>query len=159
MRVLSRNAKLSVLRPPRWPHAAVTAHPAPARLVPELLVTSIAASLAFWRGLCGFQILYHRLEEGFAYLDLDGAQVMLEERGHGRNWVSAPLSAPFGRGVNFEITVADIEPVLSRLAAAGWPLFMPPEFKTYRTGEGEIHVRQFLVQDPDGYLARFSARQ
>jgi hypothetical protein len=31
--------------------------------------------------------------ERFAYLDLDGAQVMLEERARGRNWVTGPLGS------------------------------------------------------------------
>jgi hypothetical protein len=34
---------------------------------------------------------------------------------------------------------------------------MKPEQKWYRTGEVETGARQFLVQDPDGYLIRFSA--
>ena len=33
---------------------------------------------------------------------------------------------------------------------------MAPEVKTYRTGGSSVTVRQFLVQDPDGYLLRFS---
>jgi hypothetical protein len=44
------------------------------------------------------------------------------------------------------------------LASAAWPLFLRPETKTYRVGEGSVTVRQFLVQDPDGYLLRFSER-
>jgi hypothetical protein len=34
---------------------------------------------------------------------------------------------------------------------------MEPEQKWYRTGAVETGVHQFLVQDPDGYLIRFSA--
>lgn len=52
-----------------------------ARLVPELLVTDITVSLKFWVDICGFAVLYSRMEEGFAYLDYEGAQVMLEQRG------------------------------------------------------------------------------
>ena len=52
-----------------------------ALLVPELLVTDINTSLRFWRDLCNFAVAFDRLYEGFAYLDLDGAQIMLEERG------------------------------------------------------------------------------
>lgn len=128
-----------------------------ARLVPELLVNDVNASLRFWRDLCGFRVAFDRLYEGFAYLDLDGAQIMLEERGRSRNWVTGPMDVPFGRGVNFQIEVPAIEPILASLDAAGWPLFMPPEQKWYRTGEVESGVHQFLVQDPDGYLIRFSA--
>jgi catechol 2,3-dioxygenase-like lactoylglutathione lyase family enzyme len=128
-----------------------------ARLVPELLVASINDSLRFWRDMCGFRVEYDRTDEGFAYLDLEGAQVMLEERGRGRNWITAPLEAPLGRGINFQISVRSIQPILEALAGAGWPLFMAPEQKRYRVGAVEIEVNQFLVQDPDGYLIRFSA--
>jgi hypothetical protein len=67
------------------------------------------------------------------------------------------MENPFGRGVNFQVRVPAIEPVLAALARAGWPLFMEPEQKWYRTGDVETGVHQFLVQDPDGYLVRFSA--
>jgi len=129
----------------------------PVKLVPELLVTDINASLRFWRDLCGFRVVYHRLDEGFAYLDRDGAQVMLEERGRGRNWVTAVLAAPLGRGMNFQVSVETLEPILEALGSVDWPLFLAPEQKWYRTGEFEVGVHQFLVQDPDGYLVRFSA--
>lgn len=129
-----------------------------ARLVPELLVADVRKSLAFWCDLCGFRIAFDRLEEGFAYLDLGGAQVMLEERGRSRNWVTGPMEAPLGRGVNFEIRVDAVEPILAVLRKADWPLFMEPEQKWYRTGTVQAGVHQFLVQDPDGYLIRFSAR-
>ncbi|CAH2806526.1 MAG: hypothetical protein CBARDCOR_6352 [uncultured Caballeronia sp.] len=70
----------------------------PAKLVPELLITDINASLRFWRDLCGFAVAYHRLDEGFVYLDRDGAQVMLEERGRGRNWITTCLRRRSGAG-------------------------------------------------------------
>jgi extradiol dioxygenase family protein len=50
------------------------------KLTPELLVTNIDVSLRFWCDLLGFSVAYGRPEEGFAYLDLNGAQVMLEQR-------------------------------------------------------------------------------
>jgi catechol 2,3-dioxygenase-like lactoylglutathione lyase family enzyme len=127
-----------------------------ARLVPELLVARLDTSLQFWCGLCGFGIAFDRPDEGFAYLDLDGAQIMLEKRGH-TSWVTGPLEFPLGRGINLEITVPSLAPILEALAGADWPLFMAPEEKWYRTGAVETGVRQFLVQDPDGYLIRFSA--
>lgn len=126
-------------------------------LVPELLVRDVATSMDFWCGLCGFDVRYHRLEEGFAYLVRQGAHVMLEQVGVGRNWVTAPLRAPLGRGVNLQITVVDLEPLLASLRRADWALFMEPEEAWYRVDEGEAGVRQFLVSDPDGYLLRFQA--
>ncbi|MFD1112036.1 bleomycin resistance protein [Pseudoroseomonas ludipueritiae] len=139
---------------------AAPADPAPsmAALVPELLVSDVAQSLRFWRDLCGFRIMFERLYEGFAFIEHSGAQVMLEERGRSRNWVTGPLDVPYGRGINFQIALPDIQPILEALASANWPLFMQPEEKWYRAEEVEIGVRQFLVQDPDGYLIRFSQR-
>ena len=128
-----------------------------APLVPELLVRDIEKSLRFWRDVCGFTVVFDRPDEAFAYLDLDGAQIMLDEIGKTRDWVTGSLESPLGRGVNFQIRVPAVEPILAALARAGWPLFMEPEEKWYRTGEVETGVHQFLVQDPDGYLIRFSA--
>src|SRR5215469_4477856 len=59
-----------------------------AALVPELLISDIAKSLRFWRDVCGFTVLFDRPDEGFAYLDLDGAQIMLDEIGKTRDWVT-----------------------------------------------------------------------
>jgi catechol 2,3-dioxygenase-like lactoylglutathione lyase family enzyme len=129
-------------------------------LVPELLVTDTSRSIAFWCGLCGFEINYQRAEEGFAYISRGTAHIMLEQRGIGRNWITAQLDRPFGRGINFQITVPDLAPILSSLREADYPLFMPPETKWYRIGDAEeAGVQQFLVADPDGYLIRFRTRQ
>jgi hypothetical protein len=46
--------------------------------------------------------------------------------------------------------------LLGALAGANWPLFKSPEESRYRMGEQEIVQREFLVQDPDGYLLRFA---
>ncbi|CAN1567079.1 BLMA_like domain containing protein [Rhabdaerophilaceae bacterium] len=124
-------------------------------LVPELLVSNLAASLQFWVDLVGFSVLYDRPEEGFSYLVLGRAEVMLEECNPAfRQWVTASLDAPFGRGINFQIDVPDLDRVLQRLHVAAYPLFMAPETKSYRINDGEVHQRQFLLQDPDGYLLR-----
>jgi catechol 2,3-dioxygenase-like lactoylglutathione lyase family enzyme len=65
-----------------------------AALVPELLVVDINESLRFWRDVCGFTLLCDRPDEGFTYLDLDGAQIMLDEVGKTRDWVTGPLERP-----------------------------------------------------------------
>jgi catechol 2,3-dioxygenase-like lactoylglutathione lyase family enzyme len=132
--------------------------PRPADLVPELAVRDLAASLAFWCGPCGFAVVYERPEHGFACLQRGTARVMLDRLGTDRDWVTGTLEPPLGRGINLEIAVESLAPILAGLAAAGWPLFLAPEEKTYRVGGGAVTVRQFLVQDPDGYLLRFSER-
>ena len=82
---------------------------------------------------------------------------MLEEVRGDDGWITAPLDAPLGRGVNFEVKVKSIDALCRTLRDSGWPFYREPEERWYRSGEIEIGVQQFLVQDPDGYLLRFSA--
>ena len=129
-----------------------------AMLVPELTVTDLASSLKFWVNLIGFRVAYDRPEQAFAYLDLDGSQVMLDQISPtGRDWTTGELRPPFGRGINFQIQVPAVEPIIARLEAALWPLFKASEDAWYRSGEVELGQRQFLVQDPDGFLLRLGA--
>ena len=127
-------------------------------LIPELLVSNTQTSLEFYCGLCGFQVDYERPDEGFACISLGVACLMLEQRGVGRNWVTGPLEPPLGRGVNFQISVPRLHPILTALSEEPHALFMSPETKWYRIDDHtEAGVEQFLVADPDGYLIRFQA--
>jgi catechol 2,3-dioxygenase-like lactoylglutathione lyase family enzyme len=122
-----------------------------AALAPELLVTDIAASLAFWTDGLGFHIAYHRPEQKFAYLErADGAQVMLCQRSG--NWETGVLERPLGRGVMLQISVAGIGSAMAALAALGWPIHTGPREVWRRYGDREGGRREIVVQDPDGYL-------
>ena len=123
-------------------------------LVPELAVTDYEASRRFWCDLVGFSLRYERPEEGFGYLVLGNAHLMLDQIDQGRTWATGMLEAPLGRGINLEIQVAPLDAAWERLTQAQWPIFVEPEEKWYRAGDVEIGVRQFLIQDPDGYLVR-----
>lgn len=127
-----------------------------ADLVPELGVSNIQASLSFWRDLLGFDIAYDRPDARFAYLVRGRLQVMLCEL-NGR-WETAEIQLPFGRGVNFQMVVDRIDPMLRTLDDAKWPLYEPPNEAWYRVGDQEVGQREFLVQDPDGYLVRLVER-
>ena len=123
-------------------------------LVPELSVTDYEASRHFWCDLVGFALRYERPEEGFGYLVLGNAHLMLDQINQGRTWATGALEPPLGRGINFEVQVENLDTALQRIMSAGWPIFVEPEEEWYRAGDIEIGVRQFLVQDPDGYLLR-----
>jgi catechol 2,3-dioxygenase-like lactoylglutathione lyase family enzyme len=126
------------------------------RLTPELDVDDLDRSLAFYVGVIGFRVLFDRPEERFAYLDLEGAHLMLEEAaGPGRRFRAARLEHPYGRGVNFQIEVGDVDAMHARVRAAGFGVLVPLEERWYREGQLENGNRQFVVADPDGYLLRF----
>ena len=125
-------------------------------LTPELSVRDFASSLEFYTRVLGFTVRYERQEEGFAFLEIGEATLMIDQLGLGRDWQTAPLEYPLGRGVNFQIMVGDLDPLLERLHRAGIALFAEVEKKWYRKDQLEVGNRQFLVQDPDGYLLRFA---
>jgi catechol 2,3-dioxygenase-like lactoylglutathione lyase family enzyme len=126
------------------------------RLVPELNVDSLERSLVFYTSVLGFSVMYCRPEDKFAYLNLEGAHIMLEEASApGRHFVIAPLEKPYGRGVNFQIEVSNVDALLGRVRAAGFSLVIPLEESWYRDGAVLHGNRQFVVADPDGYLLRF----
>jgi catechol 2,3-dioxygenase-like lactoylglutathione lyase family enzyme len=129
------------------------------RLVPELICSDLEQSLQFYLGLLGFRVLYARPEERFAFLEREGAELMLEQpHTHDRLWPRAELARPFGRGVNFQIEVSDVDRLHAAVTAAGIECFLPIEERWYRREGFEIGVRQFALGDPDGYLIRLSQR-
>lgn len=123
-------------------------------LIPEFTVAEVAKSLEFYLHL-GFKVEYDRAEKGFYFLSLEGAQIMLEQYDP-NGWIVAPLEAPFGRGINFQIEVGDIAPLLEALQQIHYPLFRAAEVKHRQVGAETVSEVEFLVQDPDGYLLRFS---
>ena len=124
------------------------------RLIPELSVSDFRKSLWFYRDVLGFAVEYSREESSFAMLSLQGSQIMIEEVND--TWHTGTLEYPFGRGVNFQIEVDSVQSILAGLEKQYYPLFRGVEDAWYRQGDVLLGNREFLVQDPDGYLLRFA---
>lgn len=123
-------------------------------LIPELLVSDYQKSLHFYKGILGFEVDYDRPENKFAMLSYEGSNLMIDERSG--VWETGELEYPFGRGINIQIATSDVESLLTNLKANGIELYQNVEDSWYRKGVIEVGRREFLVQDPDGYLLRFS---
>lgn len=123
------------------------------KLIPELSVTDINKTREFYVDILGFKICYERPEDKFIFVEKDGNQIMLEQING--NWNVGKMEYPFGRGINFEMTISDVDAVYERIEKAGIKLFRKMEVKDYECGDEIVHQKQFLVQDPDGYLLRF----
>ena len=126
-------------------------------LVPEFAVSDWQASKNFYCNILGFSCEYERAEEGFCYLSLGGAELMIDQIGAGRTFDDGhlPGSYPFGKGLNVQIRVASVDALVRALADNGIALYLPLEERWYRKGDKEVGNRQFVVADPDGYLLRF----
>ncbi len=124
------------------------------KLIPELSVSNFKESLRFYTEVLGFKVEYKRDESKFAMISLQGTQIMIEEINN--NWNTGKLEYPFGRGINFQIEVDEIQPILDSLKKNKYPIFIEPKENWYRVGNQVLGNKEFLVQDPDGYLLRFA---
>jgi catechol 2,3-dioxygenase-like lactoylglutathione lyase family enzyme len=123
-------------------------------LVPELSVSNLQRSRTFYIDILGFKVEYERPANKFMYLSFQGSQIMIEEtNGH---WTTGDLTHPYGRGINFQFTVENVNALIKSLHANGIPLFRPLTESWYRGGDTLYGLNEFLVQDPDGYLLRFA---
>ncbi len=125
------------------------------KLIPEFKVNDFKKSLDFYTNLAGFSILYDRPEESFAMLDKDGARLMIELMEAQDRWVVGDRKYPLGQGINFQIEVANVQKIYDDCKKVSYPIFYEMEEKWYRRDDTEVGNKQFLVQDPDGYLLRF----
>lgn len=127
-----------------------------APLIPELHVSDLDRSLAFYREALRFEVLFSRLEDGFHFLEKEGAQLMLSAFREGSLCQGSP-GQRLGEGMNLAFRVADLDKALD-LVALEERFFQAPMTNSYRTGETITTVRQVTVEDPDGYLLRFVQR-
>lgn len=124
------------------------------KLIPELSVTNLENSLKFYKTV-GFNIKYERKENKFAFLEMNKIQFMIQEITNNDKWDVAPLSYPFGNGINFQIEVDKLEKIYNALKQNGYKIAFEIEENWYRQNNKLLGNREFLVQDPDGYLLRF----
>ena len=126
-------------------------------LIPELDVEHLDASLHFYVNVLGFGVMYERPEDRFAFLERERVHLMLQETaGPGRRFRTAVLEHPYGRGVNFQIQIADVAQLYDTVCVSGCTIVIPLEERWYRMSEQvATGNRQFVVADPDGYLLRF----
>ena len=123
------------------------------KLIPELTVTNIEKSRIFYENL-GFKVMYERKEDKFIFLELNQNQIMIQEDND--VWGTGTLEYPFGRGINISMEVGNVEEIKQNLLKINYPLFQDIKESIYRVNEKEYVDKEFLVQDPDGYLLRFT---
>ena len=124
------------------------------KIIPELSVTNLENSLKFYKTI-GFKIEYERPENKFAFISLGEIQFMLQEISDNDKWTIAPLTYPFGNGINFQLEVSHLDEIYNNLKTANYTITFDIEENWYRQDDKLLVNREFLIQDPDGYLLRF----
>ena len=128
-----------------------------AALMAEMMVQDYSRSLAFWSGPMGFAAAFTRPLQKLACLTHpDGAQIMIYQRDG--DWETGPMEAPFGRGAVIQIYVNDAAAMANAVIAAHIPFYVPLRDKWRDWGDRLGGQREFLLQDPDGYLIMVAQR-
>lgn len=122
-------------------------------LIPELSVTSIEKSKEFYKKL-GFEIIYERKEDKFAFIQLEENQIMIEEINE--NWNTGKLEYPYGRGINISMSIKNVEDYYKKLKEKGLPFYKEIMINKYEVNGKVYDDIEFLIQDVDGYLLRFN---
>ena len=124
------------------------------RMIPELSVFDIERTKKFYREL-GFKIEYERTEDKFVFMSFQDSQFMFEQI-HDDGWNIGELVYPLGGGINFSIAVDDIEELYKLVNNLNIELYRELTRNIYQVNGIEEMQIEFLIQDPNGYLLRFT---
>ena len=124
------------------------------KMIPELSVFDIEQTKRFYNDL-GFKIEYERPEEKFVFMSFQDSQFMFEQI-HDNGWNIGELIYPLGRGINFSIAVDDIERLYKLVKTLNLEIYRDLNRSIYQVNGTEETQTEFLIQDPNGYLLRFT---
>ena len=124
------------------------------KMIPELSVFDIEQTKTFYNDL-GFKIEYERPEEKFVFMSFQDSQFMFEQI-HDNGWNIDELIYPLGRGINFSIAVDDIEGLYKLVKTLNLEIYRELNRSIYQVNGTEETQTEFLIQDPNGYLLRFT---
>lgn len=123
-------------------------------LIPELSVFDIIQTKKFYKEL-GFKIEYERQKEKFIFMSFQDSQFMFEQI-HDEGWNTGELIYPLGRGINFSIAVEDVEELYKLVKTLNFEIYKELTRNKYQVNGTEETQIEFLIQDPNGYLLRFT---
>ena len=124
------------------------------KMIPELSVFDIEQTKRIYNDL-GFKIEYERPEEKFVFMSFQDSQFMFEQI-HDNGWNIGELIYPLGRGINFSIAVDDIEGLYKLVKTLNLEIYRELNRSIYQVNGTEETQTEFLIQDPNGYLLRFT---
>ncbi|MCL2570251.1 MAG: VOC family protein [Firmicutes bacterium] len=126
-------------------------------MLPEFRVRDFEHSRRFYLDL-GFEIYNERPEDKFALIQMQDLYLMIMQlTTTAGSWNGyAPMEHPLGRGMHLQMEVSNVDELYKRVVCLGIPLFRDMKTNQYREHDKMLKCKEFLIQDPDGYLLRFS---
>lgn len=124
------------------------------KLIPELSVFDITQTKEFYATL-GFKLEYERKEDKFAFMTFEDSQFMFEQI-HDDGWNIGELEYPLGRGINFSIACDHVEELYRTIQKEQIEIYRELTRNSYLVNGIATEQIEFLLQDPNGYLLRFT---
>ena len=118
---------------------------------PNLLVTDVSASLAFYQDVLGFELVRSVPDEApfvFVWLKRGGVELFLNDVKTASDSIKLDLRA--GGTSTLYVDVSDVKALLDQLTGRA-KVVMPLTDQFYG-------MREFAILDPDGYLVTFAER-
>lgn len=125
------------------------------KTIPELSVFDIDKSKKFYLNVLGAKIEYERQKDKFVFLSLEGNQLMLEEI-HDNGWNIGELTYPLGQGINISLEIKNVDSIYQRVKEHNITLYRDMKISHYTGANEIIKQKEFLLQDPNGYLLRLT---
>lgn len=120
------------------------------RLRLELFVKSVPESMAFYRGVLGFETVSYQ-PDSYSVFRRGEIQIALQEFVHlADDHPLKPLGGErLGLGVEIVLEVDDLDALYAQVLAAGWPIAGHLARRPWGS-------RDFRVLDPDGFYIRLN---
>lgn len=125
------------------------------KTIPELSVFDINKLKNFYLNVLGAKIEYERQEDKFVFLSLEENQLMLEEI-HDNGWNIGELTYPLGQGINISLEIKNVDSIYQRVKEHNITLYRDMKISHYTGANEIIKQKEFLLQDPNGYLLRLT---
>ena len=122
-------------------------------VTPNLLVSNIDRSTAFYRDVLGFAVKQTVPDRGpfvFVWLERDGVPVFLNDPKAVEKDVERAGDRPFGGTATMFFVVTDVDGYHAEVAPKA-KVVMPLKTQFYG-------MREFAVEDPDGHILTFAER-
>jgi lactoylglutathione lyase len=123
-------------------------------VTPNLVVSEMARSVAFYRDVLGFELHQSVPDEPplvFAWMKRGDVNVFLNEIGAAREEYPGLLSRPIGGTFTMFVVMEGVDALHDAVAGKA-RIVMPLGDKVYG-------MREFAVEDPDGYVITFAERR
>jgi len=125
------------------------------KLTPNLLVANVERSLAFYEHVLGFDRGFTVPEQSpfvFASVNSGPVEIFFNDAATAIKEYAAFAGKPLGATGTMYIEIEGVDALHDRLKGANVPIVMPPATQFYG-------MREFAIEDPDGYVVTFAERQ